>query len=368
MAPRTLSRRELNRALLARQLLLKRKRVSVPAAVHAVGGLQSQEPRDPYISLWGRISDFKRERLPRAARERSIVRAPLLRNTLHTVSPEDFVRLRVLMQPAFDGDLKNHPEQFGDIDHAKFVAAVSDLLRDDQPRTAKQIGEELAPKFRKTTPDGLARCARFLAPLVIAPTDDRWGYSRPPRFLLGERWLGSKVDAKPLLRDLVLRGIESIGPASSGDLRTWSRVAGIREALEELRPELMVFRDEAGRELFDLPDAPRPRGDTPAPVRFFGEYDNLFLSHQERSRIFDPDRAKRYQISTNGRRSLVFTYDGFGGGMWQWEVKRRVATLFANTLDKLPRAAIDEIGAEAEALLRYLEPDADEYVVNVGRA
>ncbi len=368
MAPRTLSRRELNRALLARQLLLERKRVSVPAAVHAVGGLQSQEPRDPYIALWSRVSAFRRERLNRAAARREVVRAPLLRNTLHTTTPADFLRLRALVQPAFDSDLRNHPEQIEGLDHDAVVAAVTELLANGEARTVRQIEEALSASFPGAPAGGIARCARFLVPLAIAPTEDRWGYSRPPRFVLAVDWLGAPIAPRPDLGELVLRGLAAIGPASSADLRTWSRVPGIRDALTRMRPDLAVFRDEAGRELFDLPNAPRPRGDTPAPVRFFGEYDNVFLSHQDRSRIIDADHAKRYRISTNGRRSLTFTYDGFVGGMWQWEVKRGVATIVANTLEKLPRAAMDEIDAEAEALLRYLEPDADEFVVNLSRA
>lgn len=361
MAPRTLSNAQLNRALLARQQLLRRKRTSVVKTIHAVGGLQTQEPRDAYISLWSRVKDFDRKKLERAVAAREVVRGSWLRCTIHSVSSDDYIAFRLLLQAVIGNDPMIRALAASD---AQF-AAIAELLGDDDPRSARQIGDILGSEASGATPEEISRMARFLVPLIMAPTDDRWGYSRPPRFVLAERWLGGQLEASTPLSALCLRGIAAIGPASSSDLRAWSGMKAIKVAIEELRPQLMVFRDERGRELFDLPDAPRPRADTPAPVRFLGEFDNVALSHADRSRITDAEDAKRFNVSKNGRRANTILIDGRIRASWRISRKADTARLAVTFFNPESKQARDEVALEAEALLKFMEPDAHEFAIEI---
>jgi hypothetical protein len=361
MPEKTLTDLQLNRALLARQMLLKRKRVSVPAAIHAIAGLQTQEPKDAFVALWSRIDKFNPERLRVAAADRSIVRGSNLRCTIHTVTADDFANFRLPLQTVISRDTNQWKQLYTGFEIPDVVAAVRKLLVDDEPRTARQIGEAIQDQFPNAPVEGLAHCARIQVPLVMVPTDDRWGYPRPPKFLLADRWLGKKLASRTPLHDLLLRGISATGPSSSADLRTWSAMPGIKEALEDLRPQLKTFRDSGGRELFDLPDALRPRADTPAPVRFLGEYDNVALSHSGRSRIIDKQHAKLVNFQKNGRRAFAVLVDGFIGASWQIERKKDVAAIRVMPFEKLSKALLDELAAEGERLVRFVEPDATTY-------
>lgn len=360
MAPRTLDNRQLNRALLARQQLLKRKRLPVAKTLHNVGGLQTQEPRDAFIALWSRIDGFDPARLRAAAGDGQIVRASYLRCTVHTVTADDFAAFRLPLAEVIARDTANWRHVYEHIEIAAVAKAVRKLLSDDEPRNAREIAAALQPRFPKAPPEGLAHCARIHVPLVMAPTGDRWGYSRPPRYLLAERWLGRKLISATSKGELLLRGIAAIGPCSTADLRTWSGLTGVKDALAPLIPELMLFRDKHGRELYDLPGAPRPRADTPAPVRFLGEFDNAVLSHDDRSRIVDPEHAKHFNVSKNGRRLYTFLVDGFVAGAWKVErkSKRAPATIRLMPFERLARATEGELRAEAAELLVMLEPDA----------
>ncbi|MBI5311309.1 MAG: AlkZ family DNA glycosylase [Actinobacteria bacterium] len=363
MAPRTLDNRQLNRALLARQQLLKRKRLPVAKTLHNVGGLQTQEPRDAFIALWSRIDGFDPAKLRAAAGSGKIVRGSYLRCTVHTVTADDFAGFRLPLAEVIARDTSNWRHVYEHIDIAVVAKAVRKLLSDDEPRSAREIAAALQPQFPKAPPEGLAHCARIHVPLVMAPTGDRWGYSRPPRYLLAERWLGRKLLSTTSKGELLLRGIAATGPCSTADLRTWSGLTGVKETLIAIAPELMVFRDERGRELYDLPEAPRPRADTPAPVRFLGEFDNAVLSHDDRARIVDPDRAKRFNVSKNGRRLYTFLVDGFVAGAWKVDrkSKRAPATLEMTPFDRFSRSTEADLQTEAQKLIQMLEPDATEY-------
>jgi hypothetical protein len=167
------------------------------------------------------------------------------------------------------------------------------------------------------------------------------------------------------LDTLVLHGLAAIGPASAADVRCWSGLGGIQAALERLRPCLASFRDEQGRELFDLPDAPRPRRDTPAPVRFLPEFDNVFLSHAERSRIVSPVHAARFTEARNGRRARPVLVNGFICSAWTIESVGDDVTLSLKTFEKFSQTTLIELEAEAAALLEFLEPKARERRVRI---
>jgi hypothetical protein len=185
--------------------------------------------------------------------------------------------------------------------------------------------------------------------------------------MLSDRWFDEPLRARDALGELLLRGIAAIGPASTADLRTWSGMPGVREALEPHLSELKVFRDEAGRELYDLPDAPRPRGDTPAPIRFLGEYDNVALSHADRERIVDAADAKLFNFSKNGRRAFTILIDGRVRASWQLTVKKKVATLTLMPFHKESNATLDELAAEGQHFVEYMEPSAESYAVEFAK-
>jgi hypothetical protein len=365
--PKTLTTRELNRALLARQGLLTRKRVSVETMIGACAGLQTQEPRDAFVSLWSRISGFKREKLFGAADARRVVRGSNLRCTIHTVTAADFIAFRMTLSNVVERDMANWRERYDGLDITKVTAAVRDLLSDGEPRTAKQIGEELQPLFPRVHREGLSHCARIHVPVVMTPTDHRLGYSRPPSLMLAESWLGATLSpATPEAKtELLRRGIAAIGPASAADLRTWSGMTGVREALEPLLPELAEFRDEAGRTLYDLPEAPRPRAGTEAPVRLLGEFDNVALSHADRARIVAPEDARLFNVSKNGRRAFAILIDGQVRGSWQLTRNRDQARIRLMPFHKESASTLDAVAAEGEALLRFLEPDAPRHEVDL---
>jgi hypothetical protein len=363
--PVTLTTRQLNRALLARQLLLKRERVSVRAAIHAAGGLQSQEPKDPFVALWSRIRSFKSQQLLAAAKSRAIVRGTFLRATIHTSTADDFAAFRLLLQPVIHRELQIRREfGGGGFEMKKLERAARELLARG-PLSVQHLGEALAPKFPRAQRAGLARWIRTGIPLIMVPTGDRWGYSRPPRFAPADQWLDRPLDAGRSAEDLVLRCLSAIGPAGSADIRTWSGFKGIKPILESLRPRLLVFKDESGRELFDLAGAPRPDAETPAPVRFLPEYDNTFLSHADRGRIMHAAHGHHFTQAGNGRRLRTVLVDGYVRAGWTADRRGSRAAIEVRAFEKFSKAVVAELSEEAEALLRFTEPDATEFVVDV---
>lgn len=360
MPPRRLGPRELNRALLARQGLLKRRRLRIAPALHAFAGLQSQEPRDPFVALWSRLSGFRAAHLHEAARNREIVRGTWLRATIHLVSADDYVAFRTRLQPVIDRELTaTRWRSIGDgFDEAR-AERMACALMEHAPMSARSLGEALGDYFPNADRTVLGHWVRTRVPLAMVPGDERWGWSRPPRFVPAERWLQRSLATADADSDaLLLRGIAAIGPATSGDLRIWSGLPGIAPRLEALRPWLRVFLDTDGRELFDLPDAPRPRADTPAPVRFLPEYDNVLLSHEDRSRIVPAAHARRFNQTANGRRPRAVLVDGFARAGWNWTRERDQATLQLQPFERFDAATRDVLEAEALALLHFLEPDA----------
>jgi hypothetical protein len=214
----------------------------------------------------------------------------------------------------------------------------------------------------------MAYAIRMHVPLVQVPTDAPWGFPASADFALADGWLDRNVptdEAPP--HDLVLRYLAAFGPATPADAQAWSGLQGLRDVFEELRPRLRTFRDERKRELFDLPGAPRPAEDVPAPVRFLPEFDNVLLAHADRSRIIDD----RYRPKVTTKNLLVpgtFLVDGFVAGTWKVERKARTATLLLAPFHPLVRKTVAALEEEGDALLRFMEPDAHARAVRVSRA
>jgi hypothetical protein len=359
----TLSQRQLNRATLARQLLLAREPLDAAGAVRRLAGLQAQEPRPPFVGLWSRLVGFHRTDLLDALRARQLVRATFLRGTLHVLDAGDYRALRATLAPMLAEALRVLGDRATGLDPEKVLPVARELLA-DRPHTFNELRPRLLERFPEANDRALGFTVRTQLPLVMVPTEDRWGFPRDSAFTLAETWLGGPPAAAEAPEELVLRYLAAFGPASAVDAQTWSGRRGLAAVLDGLRPQLAVFRDERRRELFDLPGAPRPDPDLPAPVRFLPEFDNLLLSHGDRTRVLaDPYRGQVF--SKNLRVRATFLVDGFVAGSWAVERRRSTATLRLTPFGKLPAKARAELTAEGAALLRFVEEDADTTAVIV---
>ena len=363
-----LSTRALNRALLARQLLLARAPVGVEDAVARIAGLQAQLARPPYIGLWSRVAGFERAALTSAALGRRVVRATAMRATIHLLTAADFVAWRGALQPILSRG-------------ARGVAGKDATLLLDEPAIVADARaffggrpatfDALRAHFRAQRPGqnerALAYGARMLVPLVQVPVEGRWGWPAAADFALADEWLGAAVPTEPVsLAPLARRYLAAFGPASPRDMAVWSGLTGVREAFDALRDELVAFRDERGRELFDLPDAPRPDEGTPAPPRFVPDYDNLVLAHDDRSRIVAEEFRPRITAGKNLQVRPVYLVDGMASGLWSVRQKGKVASLVLEPFGRLTKKGLGALEEEGEALLRFVEEDAGRYEVVVG--
>lgn len=356
-----LDRRSLNRALLARQLLLERVNRSPAEVTEHLVGLQAQEPIDPYIALWSRIEGFDPMELSDLLANRRAVRAQLLRATIHLVTDRDMLAMRPVLRPVLERMLSSG-SPFGrslaraGVDVDAVVEAGRRLL-EEQPRTRAELREALGPQFPAADTAALAQAVTFLVPVVQVPPRALWQRSGQARWATVESWLDRPLAGDATPDRLVLRYLAAFGPANAADVRAWSGLAAAAEVLERLRPELRSFHDEQGRELFDLPDAPRPPADTPAPIRFLPVYDNVTLSHADRGRIVEKHHRRTVlKLDTISFGSILV--DGFGRAIWrvEREPNGEAIALDIGLLEKLTAAETDAMGAEGERLLAFLEP------------
>jgi hypothetical protein len=357
MGAHTLTRAELNRATLARQMLLEREPLGAIAAIERLAGMQAQEPRHPFTGLWTRVCGFEREQLLRALREREVVRATLMRSTLHLMSAADYAALRMALQPSTAVALRVLGVRSQGLDLDAVLPAASELLRDN-PLTFDEIRAHLKERFPDVDHRALGYAVRTLLPLVMLPSEaDRWGFPRVSAFALAGEWLDEPLAAQGA-EALVTRYLGAFGPATAKDVQTWSGVGGMKAVLDAMRDRLEVFTEEGGRrELFDLPDAPRPGADVPAPARLLPEFDNLVLAHDDRTRLI-ADEHRPLVTTKNLRVKATFLLDGAVRGTWSIEVKRKLATLVLAPFDALSKPEREQLEPEAQALLRFAEPDA----------
>jgi hypothetical protein len=327
-----LSRRALNRATLARQLLLERKKMKPLAAIEKLAGMQAQLPRPPFIGLASRIEGFGREDLVRSIERGDVVRATMMRGTLHFVSRRDYVKLRMALQPMLT--LVALRGRTSGIDVDRVVTEAQRFFK--EPRTF----DEFRKQVRAGDERAIAYTVRMHLPLIQVPADAPYGYSSAAVFKLFE----DPIDP-PDPQALVLRYLAAFGPASVNDMQTWSGLRGLRESFEALRPKLMTFTDERGKELFDLPKARRPDEDVDAPVRFLPEYDNLLLGHADRTRIV-PEEYRNRMFMANLAIPAAFLVDGFVAGTWKIERGKVELEPFG----RLSREAKKALEEEAEKL------------------
>jgi hypothetical protein len=369
MTAPVLTAAELSRATLARQMLLERAAgIDVPQAVERLAGMQAQEPKPPFIGLWTRLEDFEPEALVAALQERAVVRATLMRSTLHLLSAADYAALRMALQPPMSVAMRVLGARAKGLDPEQVIPAAYKLLR-GSPLTFDEIRVGLQQQFPDVNDRALGYAVRTLLPLVMVPDGDaRWGFGRAAEFTLADEWLAEPLAQEDVEPALVRRYLGAFGPASAKDVQTWSGVGGTKAVLDGMRDELAVFTDERGRrELFDLPDAPRPGDGVAAPPRLLPEFDNLMLAWDDRSRVI-ADEHRPLVTTKNLRVKATFLVDGVVAGTWTLAVKRRVATLTLEPFAKVPRGAAKELQAEAHRLAALIEPDAQDHeVVVAGR-
>lgn len=357
MPTETLTRRALSRATLARQMLLARETVSALDAVGRFVALQAQLARPPHIGLWSRLAGFRREDLNRLLFQRDVVRATMMRGTLHLVTRQDYAAFRAALQPSLTEGLRVLRKRAEDLDLERLSAAGRKFFAQG-PQSFEAMREVLAQADPGGDERAMGYAVRLHVPLVQVPTEDTtWGYPASADFILAETWLGEPLGAGTDPRDLVLRYLAAHGPASVTDAQTWTGMRGLRETFEALRPRLLTFRDERKRELFDLPEAPRPSEDTPAPLRFLPEFDNAVLAHDDRTRVI-ADEHRPAIFKPNLRILPTVLVDGFVAATWKIERKRGAATVVVEPLVRLNKAVRAELEKEGEALARFVEEDA----------
>ncbi|TMR94502.1 winged helix DNA-binding domain-containing protein [Nonomuraea basaltis] len=345
-----LTLRDLNRATLARQHLLERHKGDVADVVRRLAGLQAQEPRPPYLGVWTRLEGFERDDLHAALHARTLVRATMWRATLHLVTAADFAAFRALLQPV----LAAAARRFEGIDFDAVVAAADRLLA-GRPYTFNELRPRLQEEFPDAYDRALGYAVRMLTPLIMVPAEDRWSFPREPAFGLP----GMELDPAPRPETLVERYLAAFGPATPADVQTWSGLGGLRPVMAAM--DLERLAGPAGRELYDLPDAPRPGGDVPAPIRFLPDFDTLILGHADRTRVL-ADEHKGLVSTKNLRIKAVYLVDGFAAGTWQIKRSGKRARLLVSPFASTPLGLLEEEGLR---LLAFAEPDAASFSLEV---
>lgn len=346
-------------------MLLRRARVPVPEAIERLVGQQAQLPTDPYVGLWSRVAGFRPEALARLIEDGRAVRLPLYRSTLHLLTARDAHALHPLIQPVLVRDLEtcSYGRNVSGIDRAALVEACHAALTGD-PVGHGALGRRMQERWPDRDPTALAYALRALVAVVQAPPRGVWGRAGAPMWVpLAVVSRGGR-SRKTSLADLLLRYLAAFGPASIADMQAWSGLTGLREVVDGLRRRVRVFRDENGRELFDVPGAPLPSPDTPAPVRFLPSYDNATLGHADRNRIVSD--ADRRAFPPVNEAYASFLVDGFVRGLWKADRTKRAALLKIRLARPLTRSERDEVTEEGLRLLALLAKDAESYDVRFG--
>jgi len=325
-------------------------------------GLQAQEANSWYGGFWSRIEGFDPFDVSRLLEERKIVRIALMRSTIHLVTADDALALRPLLQPAVEKPMTGESRRRLKEQHAEEIIAAGRAAFADGPLTTKELGAVLSARWPEPGPNDLAMAVRVWVPLVQTTPRGLWQQSGAAKHVPLDSWVGRSGGPAASVDDLVLRYLGAFGPATPADAQAWCGLSRLREVFERLRTQLVTFRAEDGRELFDLPDAPRPAADTPAPVRFLYDYDNLMLGHSDRSRFGTPElRAKLLDVIAMYVYGTVLV-DGFVAAIWRIERDRdnSSALLIVRLVQKLASSDLEAVESEGRALLEFWAADAHE--------
>lgn len=351
---RTLSLRALNRATLARQYLLDRVTARALDAIEHLAGMQSQAPLAPYIGLWTRLNGFEPGELSDLTEGRQVVRAQLMRNTVHLVSARDCLDWHGLFDSLRTTGFDAHFGRLDGVDRQTLLREARRSL-DAEPRTRAELGALLAPRWPNTEPTVLAYAATSHIALCPVPPRGVWGAGGPAARTPVESWLDAPL-RRGSVDSLVVRYLGAFGPATIADVQLWSGLRKLNEVVERL--PVRSFRGEAGQTLYDLPRAPRPPEDSPAPPRFLPAYDNLLLAHRDRSRVI-PDKRPVPLPPGNGTSTGTFLLDGVWSGTWHSDR----TTFRIRPFTRLHSSDRDALLAEAVRLDGFIAPQRDRDVV-----
>ncbi|WP_034262929.1 winged helix DNA-binding domain-containing protein [Actinospica robiniae] len=354
-----LSTRTLNRTLLKRQMLLRRAALSPEQAVEHLVGMQAQAPNPPYLGLFARLSEFDPEDLSELVSNRRVVRIALQRNTIHLVSASDAILLRRVLKPVIDSGLRhNYGAQLRDVDLPALATRGRELV-ESEPLTFARLGELLAEEFPQAEPNALAQGVRQLVPLVQVPPRGLWGQGGAATHTSLESWLSSgggapSGESPDELDAVVLRYLAAFGPASVRDMQMWCGLTRLSAVVKRLGDRLSRYMDENGTVLYDSAEAPLADEDLQPPVRLLPDYDNILLSHADRTRILDAEyRAAIF--TANGRILASVLVDGFVAATWRYDAGR----LTVSPLRTLKPTEKREVESEAERTLGLLAPEGE---------
>ncbi|RJX39701.1 winged helix DNA-binding domain-containing protein [Paenibacillus pinisoli] len=395
---RTLSLKRLNRALLERQLLLKRSTISPLEAIERLAGIQAQAPMPPYYALWSRLENFQPEALAQLLSNRQAVRIALMRSTIHLVSARDARFFRRTLAPMLERSIISfNGKKLNGVDLNQLAAATVKLAS-EKPVTFEELGKLLQREWPEHTPAVLSSSARNLVPLAQIPPRGLWGQGGAARHVPLEHWLGNgphhseadsasdvrreysyhgadgtsnvhrndpdsgvddpgalETNQDAAIKSMLFRYLSAFGPASIKDMQAWSGMTRLKPYIQEWISELECFQDEAGNDLYDLPGAPLPPEDTPAPPRYLSEFDNMLISYNDRSRIM-PAAYKPKIITINGLVRSTFLTDGFVSGIYSIEVDKETATLRLQPFEPISSADLELLREEGARLLEFVAP------------
>jgi len=351
-----LTLKQLNRIYLARQMLTQRAEVLVVDAIERLVAMQSQIPNPPYIGLWTRLKNFRRDDLTQLMEQRQIVRCPLLRSTIHLISKDDHHRFHRVIEPALIKGLRSfHGRNIDGMTIPPLVEASIPFM-DEKPRSMGELSDFLLTLEPERDREALNYTIRTYLPLVQVPPGGTWGVGSRASYTTAKNWLGTGEPAD--MSALFLRYLAGYGPASIKDFQTWTGMTKLSEAVEAVKSQLQVFVDENGVQLYDLPDMPHPSAEIPVPMRFIPEYDNLLIAHADRTRIL-PEEHRKKVFLTAGRVLNTFLVDGFVAGVWKIETKKQQAKLVITPFVMLSIDQQEAIITEGERLISFVADDAE---------
>ncbi|MEC3919480.1 winged helix DNA-binding domain-containing protein [Nocardia sp. CDC160] len=352
-----LSNRILNRTLLARQHLLERSELPVHDLCEHLIGLQAQDMLPPFVALWNRTRGFDPAAVSKALDDRSLVRITLMRGTIHLVTPPDALRIAPHIQPELEKIPFRKGFNYGALVglDPEAVRAHGESVLGDEPMSAARLREHAAALYPDRDPGAIVQAWLYQLPVLQTPPRGRWGDSSRPIWSRVQPWLGAPLDPDYPLAELLLRYLRAFGPATTMDMQTWSKLTGMKKAVEQLGDRVRTYTDERGRTLYDAADAPLADPDLPAPVRLLGWYDNAVLSHQDRSRIVPDGNAPTLRAFANQVSPILV--DGFMTGVYKVFSKGDTASLRILPHTNWSRAQRTAVESEALALLAFLEPE-----------
>ena len=360
MLQAVLTLRELNRTSLHRQMLLERQDVSVKNAVDRLIGMQSQIPNPAYIGLWSRLKNFTKDDLTQAIENREIVRAAMMRSTLHLVTVDVYGKIQKTIQLALEKGYRSFFGKYRDVVDVEKLIMMAKPFLEEEPRSMGNLRELLQPVHPDVEPNALTYAIRTYLPLVQVPPAGTWGVGTRATYVPADMWLNEPQEADVIA--LFKLYLAAYGPAMIMDFQAFTGLTSLTKTVNAEKDGFTIYQNEDGKDLFDLPDLDIIPGDTPVPVTFLPEYENALISYKDRNRILSDKHRKKVFLSAARVASTVLV-DGFVAGTWKSERDKDTATLRIDLFEDISLSIKDEMIEEAQRLLQFIEDDVENYYV-----